>query len=207
MRRRETRKMIFTLLFLLILGIGVGYSALLTSLSIDGTSTMIAGSWNIHFENLVLNNNNVALSTGDQAATIASATVTLQEPEALRNAILDTTVISGHGNHAGETNFTSTDKLYLLSTHEVWEAVDSSLDSNTAYSSTRQLDYYEGLNVTSRNYSGAIKKNGNDDATWFLRSSVSSYSDDYYRVINTGKWDPLASANSFNGVSPAFRLG
>ena len=40
-------------------------------------------------------------------------------PEILRNAIINTTVVSGHGSTAGETNFTSTDKLYLLSTKEV----------------------------------------------------------------------------------------
>ena len=40
-------------------------------------------------------------------------------PTTLKNAIIDTTVVSGHGDVAGETNFTSTDKLYLLSTKEV----------------------------------------------------------------------------------------
>ena len=42
-------------------------------------------------------------------------------PSDLQKVIIDTKVISGHGSTAGETNFTSTDKLYLLSTHEVWE--------------------------------------------------------------------------------------
>ena len=41
-------------------------------------------------------------------------------PSELKNAIIDTTVVSGHGSTSGETNFTSTDKLYLLSTAEVW---------------------------------------------------------------------------------------
>ena len=66
--------MMFTLLVVLILGLGIGYAALLTNLSIDGTSTMLAGSWNVHFQNLVLNPNNVELSTGDQNAAIITDT-------------------------------------------------------------------------------------------------------------------------------------
>ncbi|MCI7559024.1 MAG: BspA family leucine-rich repeat surface protein, partial [Clostridium sp.] len=41
-------------------------------------------------------------------------------PSEIKNVIIDTTVVSGHGSTSGETNFTSTDKLYLLSTAEVW---------------------------------------------------------------------------------------
>ena len=83
-------------------------------------------------------------------------------PTELKNGIIDTTIVSGHGITAGETNFTSTDKLYLLSTHEVWEDVDGDTSSgidhyDTAYNNTRQLDYYKGLNVTTSSYSGVIK--------------------------------------------------
>lgn len=39
-------------------------------------------------------------------------------PEELRNGIIDTIVVSGHGKSNTE-NFTSTDKLYLLSTAEI----------------------------------------------------------------------------------------
>ncbi|MBR2998151.1 MAG: hypothetical protein IKF37_03625, partial [Bacilli bacterium] len=82
-------------------------------------------------------------------------------PTELKNGIIDITVVSGHGSTAGEANFTSTDKLYLLSTHEVWEDVDGNTSSgidryDTAYANTRQLDYYKGLNVTTSSYSGAI---------------------------------------------------
>ena len=40
-------------------------------------------------------------------------------PSEIKNAIIDTTVVSGHGNTSGETNFTSTDKLYLLAPKEI----------------------------------------------------------------------------------------
>ena len=50
-------------------------------------------------------------------------------PEVLKNSIIDTRVISGHGSTAGETNFTSTDKLYLLALVEVYGVVESDYDT------------------------------------------------------------------------------
>ncbi len=133
-------------------------------------------------------------------------------PEEIKNSIIDTTVVAGHGNNVGETNFTSTDKLYLLSMHEVWEdnggITGYPLDGyDSAYHNTRQLDYYEGLNITNTNYSGAIKKNGSVNATWWLRTATINRNDGYWRVIDTGMWNGIASSNSLNGVSPAFRIG
>ena len=132
-------------------------------------------------------------------------------PEVLRNAIINTTVVSGHGSTAGETNFTSTDKLYLLSTHEVWEDVDGNTSRgidyyDTAYNNTRQLDYYIGLNVTTSSYSGAIKKNGNINSDWWLRSASSLAASYFYNVHSSGGW-VSDFANDTYGVSPAFRLG
>ena len=131
-------------------------------------------------------------------------------PEVLKNAIIDTTVVSGHGSTTGETNFTSTDKLYLLSTHEVWEDVEgntsSGIDySDTAYANTRQLDYYLAQGVTTSNYSGAIKqRNGSNYYCW-LRSAFSSDSYPFYYVNDTGAWS-RSNARSTYGVSPAFRI-
>ena len=132
-------------------------------------------------------------------------------PTELKNGIIDTTVVSGHGSTAGETNFTSTDKLYLLSTHEVWEDVDGNTSSgidyyDTAYNNTRQLDYYAGLNVTTSSYSGAIKHNNGSNAWWWLRSAKSDKSSNFSAVGYIGYWY-YNSANATYGVSPAFRIG
>ena len=72
--------------------------------------------------------------------------------------MLDTYTVSGHGSTSGELNFESIDKMYLLSSHEVWSN-DTTFD--TAYDSTRQLDYYKNNNVdfTMATKSLAIKKN------------------------------------------------
>ena len=131
-------------------------------------------------------------------------------PVVIKNAIIDTTVVSGHGSTSGETNFTSTDKLYLLSSHEVWEDVDGNTSSgldyiDTAYNNTRQLDYYKELNVTTSNYSSAIKKNGTSNSYWWLRSASSFGTYDFTGVSNNGNWN-YNSANYTYGVSPAFRI-
>ena len=132
-------------------------------------------------------------------------------PTELKNGITDTTVVSGHGSTTGETNFTSTDKLYLLSTHEVWEDVDGTTNSgidryDTAYANTRQLDYYKGLNVTTSSYSGAIKQNNGSNAWWWMRSATSSYTNYLYGVRDVGGWY-YSYASGARGVSPAFRIG
>ncbi len=130
-------------------------------------------------------------------------------PEVLRNAIIDTIVVSGYGE-VDSTNYTTTDKLYLLSTHEVWEDVDTSNyginDDDTAYNNTRQLDYYAGLNVTTSSYSGAIKQYNSSNYYWWLRSAESVASHIFYYVGSNGSYY-IGTAPATNGVSPAFRIG
>ena len=131
-------------------------------------------------------------------------------PTELKNGITDTTVVSGHGSTSGETNFTSTDKLYLLSTYEVWEDIDGDTSSgidyyDTAYNNTRQLDYYAGLNVTTSSYSGAIKQNNGSNAWWWLRSAYTNTTRYFYAVSYSGYWNHYL-ANNTGGVSPAFRI-
>ena len=125
-------------------------------------------------------------------------------PEEIKNAIIDTIVVSGHGSTSGETNFTSTDKLYLLAPKEIYTNWSNSWDS--AKDLTRTLDYYTNIGVTTNNYSGAIKKNGTSASIWWLRSAYSYINDGFYRVASAGScFDD--SANSTRGLAPAFRLG
>ena len=123
-------------------------------------------------------------------------------PSEIKNAIIDTTVVSGHGKNDTE-NFTSTDKLYLLSTAEVWA---NGYSYDTVRDVTRQLDYYKNLGVTTSSYSGAIKKNRTGNSTWWLRVVRSDNSGSFDNVNYDGDWTGV-SANNISGVSPAFRLG
>ena len=154
-------------------------------------------------------------------------------PSEIKNAIIDTTVVSGHGE-SDTDNFTSVDKLYLLSTTEVWADTISNSNSkignnnyvlplvNTAepiapipeddiYDSakdmTRQLDYYKNLGVTKTNYSGAIKKNGTNASSWWLRAVSSKQTQFFYSVFSNGNNYNVPAFFSSYGVSPAFRIG
>ena len=134
---------------------------------------------------------------------------------AIGNIIIDTKVVSGHGS--GDTtgtlanyNFESTDKLYLLSTREVWGKEGTSnqvsYDSADGDTITRQLDYYKNSNVTTSNYSGAIKRNAGLKAVWRLRSADSSSTNFFYSVGHDGGRGSYYATGTL-GVSPAFRLG
>ena len=125
-------------------------------------------------------------------------------PSEIKNAIIDTTVVSGHGKTSGETNFTSTDKLYLLAPKEIY--TDWSEDYDTAKDLTRTLDYYTAQGVTRYTYDEAIKKNGTSASYWWLRAATSSSTYNFLSVYNNGGWanDP---ASISRGVAPAFRLG
>ena len=124
-------------------------------------------------------------------------------PVEIKNAIIDTTVVSGHGKSDTE-NFTTTDKLYLLAPKEIYTDWDNSND--TAKDLTRTLDYYTSIGITTSNSSGAIKKNGTSASKWWLRAAVTVMPDAFFNVNDNGGLTENR-ADSTYGVSPAFRLG
>ena len=124
-------------------------------------------------------------------------------PEEIKDAIIDTTVVSGHGP-ADTENFTSTDRLYLLAPKEIYTNFSNSWDS--AKDLTRTLDYYTAQGVTTNNYSGAIKKNGTSASGWWFRLAISINDDDFFSVGDNGYYYG-DNASYTNGVAPAFRLG
>ena len=130
-------------------------------------------------------------------------------PSEIKNAIIDTTVVSGHGKSDTE-NFTSTDKLYLLAPGEVWTdwKTSKAASHDTIKDLTRTLDYYKNLGVTTSNSSGAIKKNGTSEDVWWLRVAPSSYTNDFYTVRSNGSYTSSEAIPYYApGVAPAFRIG
>ena len=125
-------------------------------------------------------------------------------PVDLRNIIIDTIVVSGHGK-SDSTNFVTTDKLYLLAPKEIFSNWSNSYD--TAKSLTRTFDYYINAGVTTSNYSGAKKYKGTSAYNWWLRSAYSTSNSDFFRVNRSGGWSGSNTATAANGVSPAFRIG
>ena len=123
-------------------------------------------------------------------------------PTALKDSIIDTYTVSGHG-YLDQNNFITSDKLYLLSAREIWGEIENTADS--AYANTRQLDYYSLKGVTMSNYDNAIKYNGTTKLSWWLRSTTWRLSD-HFDMNNTGFMYGYYAGAPY-GVSPAFRIG
>ena len=127
-------------------------------------------------------------------------------PNEIKNAIIDTTVVSGHGKSDTE-NFTSTDKLYLLAPKEIysdWSTYQSAND--TAKDLTRTLDYYKNLGTSTSNRSGVKKKNGTSADYWWFRAASSNTLEGFYTAASTGTYSNDVAVYT-HGVAPAFRLG
>ena len=120
-------------------------------------------------------------------------------PLGLKNGIIDTVAISGHGAN-DSSNFTTTDKLYLLSAREVGS---SNSDFDSGWNFTRQLDYYNLNGVTSSYDSVAPAKK--TDSDWWLRNARSTNIAGFY-IVSSGYCDSFGSDNTA-GISPAFRIG
>ena len=121
-------------------------------------------------------------------------------PSDLKNGIINTRVVSGHGS-SDSNNFTSTDKLYLQTIKELNGV--SVMDS--AAGKTRQLDYYNNLGIRNNDIRVARKLNGNY-RSFNLRGMTSERSIYYYAIDATGMWESNGAAVE-KGVSPAFRIG
>ena len=129
-------------------------------------------------------------------------------PTDLKKGIIDTMTVSGNGSPGGTV--TSTDKIFLLASAEVWGEVSSHSYLNNYDNGkdlTRQLDYYKSLAITtSKNRDKLIKSDGSDNTWWRLRSGYSGNTYYFFCVDKTGtvsSWN----ANTAGGVSPAFRIG
>ena len=129
-------------------------------------------------------------------------------PTDLKKGIIDTMTVSGNGSPGGTV--TSTDKIFLLASAEVWGEVSSHSYLNNYDNGkdlTRQLDYYKSLAITtSKNRDKLIKSDGSGNTWWRLRSGYSGNTYYFFCVDKTGtvsSWN----ANTAGGVSPAFRIG
>ena len=147
-------------------------------------------------------NTNVGGWPASAMRTYVNTTVYNALPSDLQNVIATTIVVSSHGSTSGEANFTSSDKLYLLSTKEVW---NGGTGYDTAEAETRQLDYYKNKGVTTSNYSGAIKQYNSSNSSWWLRSTLFNSPNYFFTVRRNGGWTNNLGNDTY-GVAPAFRI-
>ena len=148
-------------------------------------------------------NTNVGGWTKSAIRTYISNDIFNALPSDLQNVIITTKVISGHGKTSGEKNFETEDKLYLLTSKEIY---GTKHDYDTINNETKQLDYYKNLGVSSTNYAEAIKQYNGSANFWWLRSSYSRYTFNTLNVQRDGSCD-AGSSDTDRGISPAFRVG
>ena len=123
-------------------------------------------------------------------------------PEDLKKNIINTYVVSGHEKNKTD-NYETTDKLYLLSTTEIYrkEGTSNLIDYDSAEVETRQLDYYKSIGVTTDSNIKTIK----DKSWWWMRTAYSNGSRTFYHVDSIGKLNYDLAYGEY-GVSVAFRL-
>ena len=139
------------------------------------------------------------------AYTLVNTNIYNALPTTLKNGIINTYVVSSHGTSVTGTlsngNFSSTDKLYLLSPQEIFGSSLSSksINDDSSYGTSRQLDYYSINNVTITNNTLATK-----GVIWWTRSANNRYDNDFHRIYN-GSIGTYTGNNAY-GLSPAFRI-
>ena len=184
-----------------------------TSSCTNGETSKTACGFVVEFVDIISTHvmNSTATNVGGWPAsamrTYVNGTIYNALPSELQNVIATTTVVSSHGSTSEEVNFTSNDKLYLLSTKEVWgkDSTSNIISDDTAEAETKQLDYYKNNGVTTANYSGTIKQYNGSNFHWWLRSGYSDTTDDFFYVYYSGEWAAY-TASIIRGVSPAFRI-
>ena len=171
-------------------GFVIEFADIITNRVINSTSTT-RGSWSATTIRTFVNNDIYNLLPTD-----------------LKNGILNTNVITGHGN-SESNNSTSTDKLYLLSPIEIYGSVSTTYDS--AINVTNQLDYYKQNNVSLKSYDSAIKNTVVSGGTgsvnaWWTRTPAQIMDGQFMMVTDTGNLYSTYLTQEL-GVSPAFRIG
>lgn len=92
MKKKNSKKFVLALLVLLLLTVSVGYSALSTTLNINGTSKINNATWDVHFENIKVTSGSVSatkVATIDTATTTVNYNVDLTKPGDFYEFIVD----------------------------------------------------------------------------------------------------------------------
>ncbi len=123
-------------------------------------------------------------------------------PSVIKNAIIDTYVVSSH-NMNETNNVISLDKLYLLDMKEIYGNYTISYgyySDDSIYDLTRQLDYYKLQNTDEiNNYAPAAK-----NEEWYTRTARSAKSNSsVYFIYTNGTFN---GTSGVYGMSPAFRI-
>ena len=123
--KKNKKNLIYSILLLILLSIGIGYAYLTSNLSITGSTEIAANSWDIHFANLVVNENSVdattpaAIDTNDD--TSITYTVKLNRPKQFYEFTVD---VVNEGTLPGKVSISSLSGI----TSEAENIVDYSIN-------------------------------------------------------------------------------
>lgn len=170
-------------------GFVVEFTDVITKHIMNSTSTNVGGWVNSNLYSFINDEN-------DNSSLINAL------PSDLKEVVVDTQNITSHGK-SDSNNFTSTDKLYLLTPKELYSDWSNQYDSAKDF--TRQLDYYGNNDVTTDNYSGAIKTYNGSASIWWL-DMAASLNSLYFAAVNINGKTNVFDADGTFGVSPAFRI-
>ena len=87
-RTRKNNKYKLTLVFVLLVGMFIAYAALTSALNITGNTLVEKATWDIHFENLVIDNQNIEATLDDNNTTV-NYKLTLDKPGDFYEFIVD----------------------------------------------------------------------------------------------------------------------
>ncbi len=105
-------------------------------------------------------------------------------------------------------NYTTTDKIYLLTPREIYS--NWSNQNDKTIKTSRQLDYYKGKGTTTTNTTSAIKSYMGTDTYYWLRSAYPGMGSSYFCYITSDGKDyggDIISGVESLGISPVFRIG
>ena len=170
-------------------GFVVEFTDVITKHTMNSTSTNVGGWVNSNLYSFINDEN-------DNSSLINAL------PSDLKEVVAYTQNITSHGK-SDSNNFTSTDKLYLLTPKELYSDWSNQYDSAKDF--TRQLDYYGNNDVTTDNYSGAIKTYNGSASIWWL-DMAASLNSLYFAAVNINGKTNVFDADGTFGVSPAFRI-
>ena len=178
----------------------------------NGETSETACGFVVEFADIITTHNmnsrdtNVEGWPASEARTYINSTILNALPSDLQKAIVSTKVISGHGRN-DSSNFETYDRLYLLSSNEIYNDFSSSSNAqwDTARTTSRQLDYYKKFEVAMSNQSKAIKQYNETSQHWWLRTAGSDSNSTFLRVNDYGTLFTDIASTSY-GISPAFRI-
>ena len=203
-------------------GFVVGFEDIVEQRAMNSTDTNVGG-WPATAMYKYLNGDTDDHLTYNDSTNGTTATLFSKLPSDLRNVIIDTTAISGHGSidnnsERDDGNWESTDKIYLTSTGEIWSDCTTGDNCRDTASyphngngtiTTRQLDYYLKYGVTTpQSYAlQTIKKYRGNAAGWWVRASLPGNDIQFNYVSNGGNNNYANASYTSGGALPAFRIG